>query len=163
MAIKTLKDGLVNELRDMLSAENQIVKALPKMIKNTGSDELRQALQDHLDETREQAERVKGALNILGGSERAKACAGMKGIIEEGDEIMKDASDDTLDALIIAAAQKVEHYEIASYGTAIAWAELLGETDVVNLLTESLNEEKAADEKLTEIARSANVEATEAA
>ena len=152
--IDSLEMLLINDVRDLLDAENRITKALPKMIKAAESEELQNALTNHLSETEGQIERLERVFDILGTAARAKACHGMRGILEEGSEHMnEDFSDASLcDATIIGAAQKVEHYEIASYGTAAAYAKLLGLDEVVQLLVETLEEEKAADELLTTIA-----------
>ena len=150
-----LRDALLDEIRDMYDAEKQIVKSLPKMVKGATSDELSEALQSHFDETENQVARLEQVFELLDEKPRGKHCAGMAGILEEGGELLKeDAEESVMDAMIIAGAQKVEHYEITSYGTAIAWAEALGLTDVVDLLGQSLAEEKAADEKLSALAES---------
>jgi len=159
MAMKALKDGLVDELRDMLSAEQQITKALPKVIKKASSTDLKKALESHLEETNQHVSRLKEALSSLGASERSKTCDGMKGILEENEDVLDKGEADIVDALAVAGCQKVEHYEIASYGTIITWAETLGENGIVKLLAQTLNEEKAADEKLTKIAATVNREA----
>ena len=162
--IDSLETLLVNELRDLLDAENKITKALPKMIKAADSAELGTALQNHLDETEEQISRLEKAFELLGHPARAKMCHGMKGLIEEGSEHMKEEySDPALaDAAIIASAQKVEHYEISAYGTAATFARLLGQDEVVQLLGQSLEEEKNADSLLTSIAEAmVNPEALE--
>ena len=150
-----LRDALLDEIRDMYDAEKQIVKSLPKMVKGATSDELSEALQSHFDETENQVARLEQVFGLLDEKPRGKHCAGMAGILEEGSELLKeDAEESVMDAMIIAGAQKVEHYEITSYGTAIAWAEALGLTDIVDLLGQSLAEEKAADEKLSALAES---------
>jgi ferritin-like metal-binding protein YciE len=164
-SIDSLNDLLIDELQDIYDAEKRLTKAIPKMSKKATNEQLKMALDAHLGETEQQVERLEKAFECLGEPAKAKACAGMKGIIEEGDEhVGEDFDDDGLrDAVIIGSAQRVEHYEIAAYGTAIAHAKLLGEDDVVELLLESLNEEKAADEKLTEIAESVvNLDAADA-
>jgi len=152
--INSVREMLVEELRDIYDAEKRLTKAIPKLAKASTSEDLRDALENHLTETEEQVSRLERAFGELDETARAKTCAGMKGLIEEGDEHSgEEFGDDSLrDATIIGAAQRVEHYEIAAYGTAIAHAKLLGLDEVVNLLEESLAEEKAADEKLTEIA-----------
>jgi ferritin-like metal-binding protein YciE len=150
-----LHDLFLDELADMLHAERQITKALPKLIKAAEAEELRTALQDHLAETQQQINRIEQVFASLGEKVEAKPCKGMQGILEEGDEMVKEMKDTTaLDAAIISGGQKVEHYEIASYGTLVAWAEKMGHDEAARLLGESLAEEKAADEKLTEIAES---------
>ena len=151
--MNTLMDALVDEVRDLYHAEKQLVKALPKMAKAASSDELRDALVSHLSETENQVGRLEQVFELLEEKPRAKACAGMAGIIEEGaDALKEDAEPAVLDAMIIAAAQRAEHYEMAAYGTAAAWAEGLGLTEVAELLRDTLDEEKAADEKLTALA-----------
>jgi ferritin-like metal-binding protein YciE len=150
-----LHDLFLDELADMLHAEKQITKALPKLIKATETEELRSALQDHLEETQNQVARIEQAFASLDEKSRTKPCKGMEGILAEGDELVSEMKGTSvLDAAIISAAQKVEHYEIASYGTLVAWAEELGHGKATELLNESLAEEKAADEKLTEVAES---------
>jgi ferritin-like metal-binding protein YciE len=152
--VDSLQTLLVEELRDIYDAEKRLTKAIPKMAKAATNDDLRSALEDHLAETQEQVGRLEQAFRSMDEPAKAKPCAGMRGIIEEGDEHEKeDFEDDGLrDATIIGAAQRVEHYEIAAYGTALAHARLLGASDVISLLEQSLEEEKAADAKLTEIA-----------
>ena len=149
----TLRDALVDEIRDLYHAEKQLLKALPKLAKNASSEDLTEALESHLGETEDHVNRLEQAFEHLGEKVRAKTCAGMAGIVEEGSEMLEeDFEGAVMDAAIIAAAQRSEHYEIAAYGTAAAWAEALGEAEVAALLTETLNEEKAADEKLTALA-----------
>ena len=152
--IDSMRTLLVQELRDLYDAEKRLTKAIPKLVKETTSDDLSTALEEHMRETEEQVSRIERAFQALGEPAKAKECAGMRGIIEEGDEhVGEDFADDGLrDATIIGAAQRVEHYEIAAYGTAAAHAKLLGLDEVVQLLEETLEEEKAADEKLSEIA-----------
>lgn len=159
--MQTLEDLYTDLLKDLYSAEKQLVKALPKMAKNAGSADLQKAFQEHLKQTERQAERIERIFNEMGGSPRGKKCVGMEGLIEEGNEIMKeDAEPQVLDAGLIAAAQKVEHYEIAGYGTARSWAERLGYNKAARLLQETLDEESMANEKLTQIAEShVNMEA----
>ena len=161
-SIDSMNALLLDELRDIYDAEKRLTKAIPKLAKKATSDELRSALEEHLEETEQQVQRLEQAFEHLGERAKAKPCAGMRGIIEEGDEhVGEDYDDDDLrDAVIIGSAQRVEHYEIAAYGTAIAHARLLEHDEVVGLLEESLAEEKAADKKLTEIAESVvNLEA----
>ena len=150
-------------LKDIYYAEKQILKALPKMAKKATSEDLSAAFTAHLEETEAQVARLEEIFKILGKRARGKKCAAIEGILEEGAEIMKEAKDDTVrDAGMLAAAQAVEHYEISRYGTLKAWAEKLGMTDVAELLDETLQEEKATDEKLTELADSEiNIEALE--
>jgi ferritin-like metal-binding protein YciE len=162
--IDSLETMVIEELKDLYDAEKRILKALPKMIKKSTSPELKEALESHRGETEEQVARLERAFEYFDTPAKGKACAGMRGIIEEGEEHMgEDYDDDDLrDATIIGSAQRVEHYEIAAYGTAIAHARLLEQDEVVSLLEETLNEEKAADEKLTEIAETVvNLEAAE--
>jgi len=154
--IDSLRTLLVEELKDIYDAEKRLTKAIPKLIKKSTNDELKTALQNHLGETEEHVSRIEQAFDQLDLAAKSKPCAAMKGIIEEGDEhVGEDYADDGLrDAVIIGSAQRVEHYEIAAYGTAIAHARLLELDDVVSLLEETLEEEKAADQKLTDIAES---------
>lgn len=155
MAGSNLRDALVDEIKDIYNAEKQVVKALPKMVKGATSDELRAAFESHLDETQNQVSRLERVFELLDEKPRGKHCAGMAGILEEGSETLEeDAEDSVMDAMLIAGAQRVEHYEITAYGTAIAWAEAIGLTEVAQVLGESLAEEKAADEKLSAIAES---------
>jgi ferritin-like metal-binding protein YciE len=159
-----LEELLIDELKDIYSAENQIIKALPKMAKAAGSPDLRRAFERHLEETRRQVERLDQIGEQLEARLTGKKCHGMEGLIEEGKEIMsQDLEENALDAGLIGAAQKVEHYEIAAYGTARAHAEMLGYTKVARLLQQTLSEEGATDKKLTQLAESIiNVEAVEA-
>lgn len=152
-----------DELKDIYWAEKALTKAIPKMIKKASSDELVEALQNHLEETEEQVSRVEQVFEVIGKKATAKKCEAMNGLIKEATEIMEDTEDGPMrDAGIISAAQKVEHYEIASYGTLRQFAETLGLEDAVTLLDQTLDEEKGADEKLTEIAvATINVEAAE--
>jgi|SRR5690349_9393712 len=161
-SIDSMNALLVDELRDIYDAEKRLTKAIPKLAKKATNDQLRSALEEHLEETEQQVQRLEQVFEHLGETAKAKPCAGMRGIIEEGDEhVGEDYDDDDLrDAVIIGSAQRVEHYEMAAYGTAIAHARLLEHEDVVGLLEETLEEEKAADAKLTEIAESVvNLEA----
>lgn len=150
-----LHELFLDELADVLSAEQQLTKALPKMAKAAESEELRQAFEDHLAETQDHISRLEEVAEGLGEKLKRKTCAAMKGLIEEAQDLMKEEKDSSaLDAALIAAAQKVEHYEIASYGTLCAWAKQMGHQDALETLAETLEEEKAADEKLTTIAES---------
>jgi len=150
-----LHELFLDELADVYNAEQQLTKALPKMAKAAESDELREAFESHLEETQTHVTRLEEAVEKLGESLKRKTCAAMKGLVEEAQELMKEQKDSSaLDAALIAAAQKVEHYEIASYGTLCAWAKQMGHDDALELLNETLEEEKAADEKLTSIAES---------
>lgn len=153
MASKSFHELFLDELRDLHSAEKQITKALPKLVKAASSPELVRALSNHLDETHGQIDRLERIFEGLGESPKGKKCKGMEGLIEESDEAVKELSEGSRrDATIIAGAQRVEHYEISGYGTARAWAEEMGHTEVAGLLEETLDEEAAADEKLTKIA-----------
>jgi ferritin-like metal-binding protein YciE len=163
MKIDTLEDLLTDELKDLYSAENQILKALPKMAKTAKSKELRTAFEEHLRQTENQVKRLEQAADELGFSPKGKKCVGMEGLIEEGKEIMTNGSKDPaspMEAGLIGAAQKVEHYEIAAYGTASAHARQLGFNSVAKLLDQTLEEEKTTDEKLTKLAENqVNVQA----
>lgn len=153
--LETLQDLLVHELQDLYNAENQILKALPRMAKKASSDALREAFEEHLGQTEMQAQRIERALSLLDAPVRGKTCEGMQGIIEEGKKLMEeDSSEDVRDAGLIAAAQKVEHYEIAAYGSVKAWAELLGQDEITALMEETLEEEETTDRKLSELAES---------
>lgn len=144
-----------NELRDVYDAERQIVRALPKMIQAASNEDLQEALESHLEETRGHVDRLEQAFGVLEMKPRGKHCAGMAGILEEGKDLMnEDGADAVLDAGFIAAAQRVEHYEIGAYGTLMAWAKLLGHDEIIELFEQTLEEEKAADQKLTAIAES---------
>ncbi len=159
--MQTLEDMYMDLLKDLYSAEKQLVKALPKMAKNADASDLQDAFQEHLKQTEGHVDRIERIFSDMGGSPRGKKCVGMEGLIEEGSEIMKeDAEPEVRDAGLIAAAQKVEHYEIAGYGTARTWANRLGYQDAAQLLQQTLDEESMANEKLTRIAEShVNVEA----
>jgi ferritin-like metal-binding protein YciE len=153
MKLDNLRKLYIEELRDLYSAENQLLKALPKMAKGADSDELKKAFESHLEETEGHVERLETIFEDLDESPKGKTCKAMKGLVEEGSEILEEEGEESvLDAGIIAAGQKVEHYEIASYGTVRTFAELLGEKEAVKLLQQTLDEETAADEKLTELA-----------
>lgn len=153
MSLENLHKLFEDELKDVLSAERQLVKALPKMAKAADSEELRMGFEQHLAETEGQIERIEKVFEMLGKTARAKKCAGMEGLIQEGSEKMQeDAEPAVRDAALIASAQKIEHYEIAAYGTLIAWARQLELDDAVELLGQTLEEEKAADMALTELA-----------
>jgi ferritin-like metal-binding protein YciE len=153
MASKTFHELFLDELRDIYSAEKQIVTALPKLIKAASNPDLGRALTGHLDETRTQVERLEKIFDDLDASPKGKKCKGMEGLLEEGDEHVKEVPRGARrDAVIIAGAQRVEHYEISAYGTARAWAEQMNHDLAVTLLGQTLDEEAAADEKLTKIA-----------
>src|SRR5512143_626486 len=140
--MRTLEDVYVDLLKDLYSAEKQLVKALPKMAKGAQSSDLQKAFQDHLRQTEGQVDRIERIFTEMGGSPRGKKCVGMEGLVEEGNELLKeDAEPDALDAGLIAAAQKVEHYEVAGYGTARAWAQQLGYDKAARLLQQTLEEE----------------------
>jgi ferritin-like metal-binding protein YciE len=161
MKITSLEDLLTDELKDLYSAENQLVKALPKMAKTAQSKELRAAFEEHLRQTQNQVERLERVAKDLGVSPKGKKCVGMEGLIEEGKEIMTNGEEvSSMEAGMIGAAQKVEHYEIAAYGTAIAHARQLGFNNVASILEKTLEEEKLTDEKLTKLAENqVNVQA----
>jgi ferritin-like metal-binding protein YciE len=149
----TLHDAFLDELRDLYDAEKQLTKALPKLAKTATSPKLREAFQSHLEETQGHVERLEQVFEGLDEKPRGKHCEGIAGIIEEGKSIMEEDFDDlTMDACLIAAGQRAEHYEIGAYGTVIAWAEAMGHDDAVSLLQQNLNEEKAADKKLSSLA-----------
>jgi ferritin-like metal-binding protein YciE len=150
-----LHELFMDELADLYSAEKQLTKALPKLAKAAESDELREAIEMHLEETQEHVSRLEQAASSLDEKLKRKTCVGMEGIIEEANEMLKQTKGkSSADAAIIAAAQKAEHYEISSYGTLRTWAEQMGHEEVVELLQQTLDEENAADEKLTDIAES---------
>lgn len=162
MQLESLRELLVHELQDLYDAEKQLVKALPKMAKAASFPELRKGFEQHLEETKGHVDRIEKAFQILGEGPKAKKCKGMAGLIKEGQELIKeeDADDATRDAGLISAAQRVEHYEIAAYGTARTYANTLGENDLAELLQTTLEEEAATDKKLTAVAEKAvNVEA----
>ncbi|MGZ4855816.1 MAG: YciE/YciF ferroxidase family protein [Candidatus Angelobacter sp.] len=164
MEMESLKDLLVEELKDLYSAENQILKALPKMIKKATSRELKSGFETHLKETEVQVERLEKIFQELDVSPKGKKCKGMEGVIEDGKELMEEeASPEVMDAGLIGAAQHVEHYEMAGYGCARTYAELLGHSNIASLLQKTLDEEHATDEKLTKLAQKINVQAEKAA
>ena len=153
MKLKTLHDLLVDELKDLYSAENQLVKAIPKMAKAASNSDLRAGFEKHLEETRGHVKRLEQVCEELGVNPKGKKCAATEGLVKEGKELMEeDATPGVRDAGLIAAAQKIEHYEIASYGTVCTWARELGYSDMAETLQETLDEEKATNEKLTELA-----------
>ncbi len=161
MEVATLQDLLVEDLKDLYSAENQLMKALPKMAKKASDPQLKNAFQTHLRETEGQVERLIRVFEQLEEKPGGKKCKAMEGLIEEGKELMgEDIDPDVLDAGLIGAAQKVEHYEIAGYGTVRTYAKLLGHNDIAKLLQQTLDEEGATDKKLTQLAENGiNVEA----
>ncbi|HOE95736.1 MAG TPA: ferritin-like domain-containing protein [Candidatus Sumerlaeota bacterium] len=161
MSIESLRDLFVDEMKDIYHAEKQLVKALPKMARAAATDELRAALEAHLDETKGQVERLEEAFALLELPRRGKKCEAMEGLVSEGEELIEEEAEPIVkDAGLIASAQKVEHYEMASYGTLVSFAKLLKENKVATLLEQTLAEEKNADRKLTAIAEKyINVEA----
>ena len=160
MSVSSMEELLIDELKDLYHAEKQITRALPRLVKASTSDELKQAFQSHLEETQGHVERLEKAFEILGKGARGKTCHGMQGVLEEGSEVIEETEKSPLrDAALIAAAQRVEHYEMAAYGSVREYARLLGQKEIVSLLEETLQEEKAADKKLTTIAESVNSEA----
>jgi ferritin-like metal-binding protein YciE len=165
MKINSLHDLYISELKDLYNAENQIIKALPKMAETAASTELRSAFQEHLQQTRRQVERLEQVFRKLDMEAKGRTCEGMKGIIGEGQDVMKEDMPETVcDAALIAAAQRVEHYEIAAYGTVRTYARQLGYEDQAELLQQTLDEEGETDKKLTRLAESRiNVEATRTA
>jgi ferritin-like metal-binding protein YciE len=159
-SVDSIEKLFVEELRDLYSAENQITKALPKMANAATSKELKQAFEHHLRETEGQIERLEQICRILGTNPKGKTCEGIKGVIDEGNSMLKDAEQGSVrDAALISAAQRVEHYEMAAYGTVRTYAQQLGQSQCAKLLEETLEEEKAADHKLTSIAGKVNVQA----
>jgi ferritin-like metal-binding protein YciE len=160
MSHNNLKGLYVDELRDLYNSEQQLIKALPKMAKAANSDELRTGFEEHLEQTREHATRLEQILSTLGEPVKGKKCKGMAGIVSEGGEMMSEDFDGALmDAALISAAQRVEHYEIAAYGAVHAYAELMGEREAASLLQQTLDEEKETDRKLTELSEGINSEA----
>jgi len=161
---KGLRELYLDELKDLYSAENQLVKALPKMAKAASSDELRQGFDNHLEQTKGHVQRLEQVFEMLNETGKGKKCAGMEGLIKEGSEVMgEDFEEATMDAALIGAAQRVEHYEIAAYGTVCEFAQILGESEQESLLRETLQEEKETDEKLTELAKEINSQANDEA
>ncbi|MGH7973643.1 MAG: ferritin-like domain-containing protein [Limisphaerales bacterium] len=153
--IDSLENLLVHELKDLYHAEKQLVKALPKVAKKASAQDLKNAIEEHLEQTEGHVERLEQVFEMLGQPAKAVKCKGMQGILEEGEETMKlKGTPETLDAAIILAAQKVEHYEIASYGSACAWADMLGRGDIKRVLAQTLDEEEETDQKLTDLAKS---------
>jgi ferritin-like metal-binding protein YciE len=161
MAVQGLRELYIDELKDLYSAENQLVKALPKMAKAATSGDLRAGFEEHLEQTKGHVQRLESIFKRLEESPKGKKCKGMEGLIEEGAEAIGEYEGDLLDAALIGAAQRVEHYEIAGYGTVRAMAEELGESEQVSLLNETLEEEKATDEKLTELSGDVNAQANQ--
>jgi ferritin-like metal-binding protein YciE len=162
MADKGLKELYIDELKDLYNAESQLVKALPKMAKAASSDELRSGIEEHLEQTRGHVQRLEQIFEALGENPRGKKCKGMAGLVEEGAEVIEEDFEGSVkDAALIGAAQRVEHYEMAAYGTVRAFAEELGETEHASLLNQTLEEEKETDEKLTKMAEQINPQAAE--
>ena len=160
MSVDTIEKLFIAELKDLYSAENQITKALPKMAKAATSTELKKAFENHLRETEGQIERLVEICNMIGTNPKGKSCAGMKGVLSEGSEMLEEVeAGDVRDAALISAAQRVEHYEMAAYGTLRNYAELLGQPQAAKLLEKTLEEEKAADQKLTTISEKVNAQA----
>ncbi|HEY4739048.1 MAG TPA: ferritin-like domain-containing protein [Candidatus Acidoferrales bacterium] len=160
MEQNSLKELYIDELKDLYNAENQLVKALPKMAKAAESDELRKGFEEHLEQTRGHVSRLETIFKGLDESPKGKKCKGMEGLIEEGSEMISEHDESEMrDAGLISAAQRVEHYEIAGYGCVKTYASLLGFDDAVKLLEQTLEEEKETDQKLTELAENINVEA----
>lgn len=163
MEMESLRDLFIDQLKDIYSAETQVTKALPKMAKKASSTELQNAFRLHLDQTQSQLKRLDEIFSSLGKNPKGKKCKGMQGLIEEGEELMsEDAEPEVLDAGLIAAAQRVEHYEISAYGTARAYARVLGDDKAASLLDQTLREESQTDEKLNQLAEGhINLRATE--
>ena len=158
--MKNLSDAFYDELRDLLSAEKQLLKALPKMAKKAASEELKAGFEEHLAQTEKQVERLEHVFEEIGKAAKAKKCEAMAGLIEEASSMMEEEADpDVMDAILISCAQKVEHYEIASYGTLCTWAKLLGFKRAKELLGETLNEEEQTDKLLTKLSTRINVAA----
>src|ERR1700689_450984 len=156
MADKTFKQLYIDELKDLYNAENQLLKALPKMAKAATSEDLSAGFEEHLEQTKGHVERLETIFKQLGENPKGKKCKGMEGLIEEGSEAIEEYEGPVRDAALIGAAQRVEHYEMAGYGTVRAMAEVLGENKHVSLLEKTLEEEKETDEKLTQLAKTAN-------
>jgi ferritin-like metal-binding protein YciE len=164
MSVGTMQELLIDELKDLYSAEKQIVKALPKLVKAASTPELQDALQSHLEETKGQVGRLEKIADLVGKKLTGKTCVGMQGVLEEGSEVIDETEEGTVrDAALIAASQRVEHYEMAGYGSARDFATTLGLSEVAALLEETLAEEKEADKKLTSISKRVNATAQQAA
>ena len=163
MEHQALKELYIDELKDLYDAENRLVKALPKLAKAPSSEKLRSGFEEHLEQTRGHVERLEEIFEALGEKATGKKCAGMMGLVKEGEEMMEgDFEGEVLDAALISATQRVEHYEIAAYGCVSTWASLLGESEAGALLEKTLEEEKETDQKLTGLAEEINVEAKSA-
>jgi ferritin-like metal-binding protein YciE len=164
MELNDLRDLFIEELRDLYSAESQIINALPKMTKAASSADLKSGFEEHLEQTKEHLTRLEQIFESLDQSPKGKKCNGMEGLLEEGKELMdEDASPEVMDAGLISAAQHVEHYEIAGYGCVRTYAELLGDKKAAGLLQKTLDEEKQTDQKLTKLSLKINVKAEKAA
>ena len=160
MAIKTAQDFFVDELKDIYSAEKQAIRAYPKLAKAVSSPQLKEALQTHLEETKGQVERLDQVFEILEKRSSGKTCEAMKGLVEETSEALEEIEKGPiLDAALIACGQRMEHYEIAAYGTVVALATAMGQDEIAQLLSQTLEEEKATDQKLTQVSESVNKEA----
>jgi ferritin-like metal-binding protein YciE len=160
MPENSLQELYVEQLRDLYSAENQLVKALPKMAKAAQSGALRKGFEQHLEQTKGHVDRLEQIFSAMDENPKGRKCAGMEGLVEEGEEVIREQSgSDALDSGLIASAQRVEHYEIAGYGSVRTFAELLGDEEAVNLLQQTLDEEKETDVKLTELAKQVNAQA----
>jgi Uncharacterized protein conserved in bacteria len=159
MPENSLQELYGEQLRDLYDAENQLIKALPKMAKAAQADALRKGFEQHLEQTKGHVDRLEQIFSAMGESPKGRKCAGMKGLVEEGEQVIKEQSDGAaLDSGLIASAQRVEHYEIAGYGTVRTFAELLGDVEAVNFLQQTLDEEKETDEKLTALAKQINAQ-----
>jgi ferritin-like metal-binding protein YciE len=165
MGVATIEELFIDELKDLYSAEKQITKSLPKLAKAATAPELKDAFESHLKETLGQIDRLEKVFEILGKSPRGKTCNGMKGVLEEGAEVLEETEkgSSVRDAALISAAQRVEHYEMAGYGCVREYAKLLGQKEIAQLLDETLAEEKAADTKLGQVAKQINPAALQAA
>jgi ferritin-like metal-binding protein YciE len=162
MEMESLQELMVEEMRDIYNAENQLLKALPKMAKKATNPQLKKAFETHTRETEGHVQRLAKAFEKLGKKATGKKCAAMEGLIEEGKEMMgEDMDEETMDAALIAIAQKVEHYEIASYGTVRTWAQQVGDEQLAKVLQQTLDEEGKTDKLLTQLAESVNVEAAQ--
>lgn len=154
MPMRNLQDALVEEMQDLLHAERQIANALPMMAEKTSDSKLKEAFQEHKKQTDEQIQRLERAFKSIGAEAKAKRCEGIEGILEESEDLLSDDLDpDVMNAILIASAQKVEHYEIASYGTVCSWADTLEFKEAADLLRQTLEEEKQADQGLTKLAK----------
>jgi len=163
MTVDTVEKLLVAELKDLYSAEKQITRALPKMAKAASNDQLKTAFETHLQQTEGQIERLDRVFEILGKPASGKTCKGMQGLLEEGKETMEETEGEVRDAAMICAAQKVEHYEMAAYGSVRTWAQQLGQKEIADLLQQTLQEEGETDHKLTQLASKINKQAQRAA